>query len=290
MHPWHNEANYGQTTAQTRRQYFYVAPISSHPKQLTSKYGQGIEGPNKSIFFMTREEALFLLDDFFNNPYHLLPIIYEPSACCMINKFYAQLEQGQEGDAAAAALILSIAATSASFFSPNATKHNIFTSSEEAIEASVVWRQAALAILDDPQFPPEVSLERCQARTILAYVVVNAEGCSAHYRFLHACSVAVARDMSLHLIDSKASGDTSDDIPTREIKRRLWWHLASTDWLLGLVGGPLDGTCRFTLSLRLNASSPALISSLEARELTIIRRRYRQSTSLYCEPPQELKR
>ncbi|KAI0465746.1 hypothetical protein F4859DRAFT_347907 [Xylaria cf. heliscus] len=191
---------------------------------------------------MTREEALFLLRDFFENPYHLLPIIYEPSARSLINTFYTQLEQGHEGDPTAAALILSIASTSASFFSHNATTHNIFASTEEATQASVTWRETALTILDDPRFPSDGSLEKCQARTILAYVVCNVEGCSARYRFLHSCSVAIARDMSLHLMDSTTAADTTDDLPTREIKRRLWWHLVSTDWLLSLVGGPFDGT------------------------------------------------
>jgi hypothetical protein len=202
-----------------------------------------MEDSSKSAFIMTREEALVLLHDFFENPYHLLPIIYEPSARSLIHTFYTQLEQGQEGDPTAAALILSIASTSASFFSQNSSTHGMFSSTEEATQASVVWRQTALNLLDDSQFSSEGSLEECQARTILAYVVSNVEGCSARYRFLHSCSLAVARDMSLHLIDSTATPDTSDDIPTREIKRRLWWHLASTDWLLGLVGGPLDGTC-----------------------------------------------
>ncbi|KAJ8129813.1 hypothetical protein O1611_g3816 [Lasiodiplodia mahajangana] len=152
------------------------------------------------------------------------------------------VEQGYEGDPTAAALMLSIASTSASFFNNYDTTHTIFTSTEAATEASVVWRQTALTILDDPHFPTVGSLESCQARAILAYSVCNVEGCSARYRLLHSCSVAIARDISLHLIDSTVTTDTSDDAATREIKRRLWWHLAATDWLLGLVGGPLDGT------------------------------------------------
>ncbi|KAI1429034.1 hypothetical protein F5Y12DRAFT_589262 [Xylaria sp. FL1777] len=190
---------------------------------------------------MTREEALLLLRDFCENPYHLLPIIYEPSARSLIDTFYTQVEQDHEGDPTAAALILSIASTSASFFSSSST-HKIFASTEDADQASAAWRQSALAILDDSQFSTQGSLERCQARAIIAYIVSNVEGCSVRYRYLHSSSMAIARDMSLHLIDSPAMTDKSDDLPTREIKRRLWWHLASTDWLLSLVGGPLDGT------------------------------------------------
>ncbi|KAI1358177.1 hypothetical protein F5Y08DRAFT_125380 [Xylaria arbuscula] len=189
---------------------------------------------------MTREEALILLRDFCDNPYHFLPIICEPSTRCLINTFYSQVEKGYEGDSTIAALILSIASTSASFSSHD--NHKIFGSIEEADQASTIWRDKALALLDDTQFSTPSSLERCQARAIIAYVVSNVEGCSVRYRFLQSCTVAVARDMSLHLIDSPVTTDKSDDVPTREIKRRLWWHIATTDWLLSLVGGPLDGT------------------------------------------------
>lgn len=190
---------------------------------------------------MSREEALLLLRDFCDNPYHFLPVIYEPSARSLINTFYSQVEKGYEGDPSVAALILSIASTSASFSSHD--QDGIFGSLEEADQASTCWREKALALLDDTQFSTPSSLERCQARTIIAYVVSNVEGCSVRYRFLHSCAMAVARDMSLHLIDSPIATDKLDDVPTREIKRRLWWHLATTDWLLSLIGGPLDGTC-----------------------------------------------
>ncbi len=214
----------------------------SNYQSLAGKHAIWTEAPRKSVFIMTREEALLLLRDFSENPYHLLPIIYEPSARSLINTFYTQLEQGHEGDPTAAALILSIASASASFFH-HASVHRIFASIEEADEASASWRQSALTILDDSQFDTQGSLEKCQARAIIAYVVSNVEGPSFRYRYLHSCSIAIARDMSLHLIDSPTTTDKSDDFPTREIKRRLWWHLASTDWLLSLVGGPLDGTC-----------------------------------------------
>ncbi|KAI1318606.1 hypothetical protein F5Y16DRAFT_391754 [Xylariaceae sp. FL0255] len=227
---------------------FQVSAASS-PSSLraTGLNGNG-EEIIRSACLMTRDEALSLLNDFVENPYHMLPIIYKPFMCDRINKLYDQLEQsGSSGDPALAALILSIASTSASFFALNDASHNIFTSIEEANLASITWRQTALTILGDAH-SNHGSLEECQAWTILAYVVYNTEGCSAQFRFLHSCSIAVARDISLHLTDSLTSGKEVEDVPTKEIKRRLWWHLASTDWLLGLVGGPLDGT--YSIQLR----------------------------------------
>ncbi|KAI0402303.1 hypothetical protein F4802DRAFT_576647 [Xylaria palmicola] len=228
--------------SQIRRPRFHVAPTASHLSQPARRDGTSMEDVSRSALIMTREEALLFLHDFFENPYHLLPILYEPSVRSLVNTFYSQLEQGQEADPTVAALILSIASTSASFFNNDTTARYIFASTDEATQVSIAWRETALTILDDPRFPCNRSIEECQARTILAYVVSNVEGCSAQYRLLHSCSVAIARDIALHLVDSAATAETSDDGPTREMKRRLWWHLASTDWLLSFVGGPLDGT------------------------------------------------
>jgi len=239
----------GQVSLQARRIHFYVASVSSHLDNASGQYSARPEGIGKSTPIMTREEVLQLVQDFTENPYHLLPIIYEPHTRALINTFYTQLDLGAGGDPTIAALILSIASTSASFFVPDSSSHRIFASTEEATQASLIWRQSALNLLDDLQSSIRRSLEECQARAILAYVVSNVEGCSARFRFLHSCSISVARDMSLHLIDSSTTADSTDDPATREIKRRLWWHLASTDWLLSLVGGPLDGTCKCHLLL-----------------------------------------
>ncbi|KAI0198861.1 hypothetical protein F4808DRAFT_247205 [Astrocystis sublimbata] len=219
--------------------HIHVAAASSHPSLSAGVEKRELIG---SALLMTHAEALLFLRDFVENPFHMLPIIYEPSARSLIDTLYADLDEGRPGDPTAAALILSIASTSASFFAQNLKPNDVFSSTDEAAQASVAWRQTALILLEDTHSSPKTFAE-CQARTIIAYAVYNSEGCSARFRFLHSCSVAVARDMSLHLIDSSNNaGNNTADLPTKEIKRRLWWHLASTDWLLGLIGGPLDGT------------------------------------------------
>ncbi|KAI0595400.1 hypothetical protein F4775DRAFT_595351 [Biscogniauxia sp. FL1348] len=196
----------------------------------------------KVIWMMPQEEALLLLQDFVDNPYHLLPIIHEASTRSLINKVYSQLEHGEAVDLKCAALILGIAALSAQFFNGDMSSRHIFPTPEEAAQVSVAWSQSALSILEESCRSSRDSMEEVQARIILAYVIYNAEGCSSRFRFLHSCSLAAARDISLHLLDSPSMADKLGDLTTREIKRRLWWHLASTDWLLGLMGGPLDGT------------------------------------------------
>ncbi|KAI0150488.1 hypothetical protein GGR57DRAFT_184646 [Xylariaceae sp. FL1272] len=228
-------------TTRYDRLSFQIAPASSHYALLSHDVSLRKHLSRKALI-MTQQEALELLRDFLDNPFHLMPIIYEPAARNMINNFYSQLAQGRDVDPSTAALILSIASCSASFYNQNSAIYHYFTTTDEATDVSISWRDSALLILDDPDRPLSESLEEVQARAMIAYTVLNVEGCSARFRLLHASEIAVARDMSLHLVDSAARQDASDDCITREIKRRLWWHIASTDWLLGMVGGPLDGT------------------------------------------------
>ncbi|KAF9872004.1 hypothetical protein CkaCkLH20_10636 [Colletotrichum karsti] len=117
----------------------------------------------------------------------------------------------------------------------------MFPSSEEATQAALAWFKSALNILDQSQQIAYGSLEEVQARAIIAYLMYNFEGCSGRFRFLHSCSLAAAREGCVHLVDSP-SMEQQDDAITKEIKRRLWWHIVSTDWMLGLMGGPTDGT------------------------------------------------
>ena len=178
---------------------------------------------------MSKDEALSLLRDFLENSYHLLPVIHEASARALIDDFYACLSNGQLVDPAHAGLILSISATSAYFWNTGASSYCSFPSPAVASMRSLAWRKSAFEVLDGSR--SITSLEDVQARTILSYLIYNTEGLSARSRFLHGGTLAAARDIGLHLVDSPRSEQVGD-APTREIKRRLWWHLASTDWLV----------------------------------------------------------
>ncbi|KAI8211166.1 putative transcription factor lepB [Colletotrichum sp. SAR 10_76] len=104
-----------------------------------------------STWLMTREEAMSLLDDFTNNPFHMLPIIHAPTTRAMIDTFYNTLSEGEDPSAAQAALILSIAATSAFFFNENSKAFSTFASSEDATQTALAWFRSALNILDQSQ-------------------------------------------------------------------------------------------------------------------------------------------
>ncbi|KAJ3961582.1 hypothetical protein N0V92_001714 [Colletotrichum tropicale] len=94
----------------------------------------------------------------------------------MIDTFYNTLSEGEDPSAAQAALILSIAATSAFFFNENSKAFSTFASSEDATQAALAWFRSALNILDQSQQITYGCLAEVQARTILAYLIYNFEG------------------------------------------------------------------------------------------------------------------
>ncbi|KAK2060064.1 hypothetical protein LY76DRAFT_604275 [Colletotrichum caudatum] len=217
---------------------YHVANVSQFPKTPASIAPGQTPTDHSDIrleaWLMTHEEALLLLQDFVDNPFHLLTIIYAPAARLIIDNFYRGLASSEEPNPAHAALILSIAASSAFFYHENSKSRNSFASTEEATQTALNWLKSALNILEKPRTSHSNCLEEVQARSVLSYLVYNIEGCSAFFRFMHGCSLVTAREIGLHLIDSPSSSAQQDDVITREIKRRLW--------MLGWMGGPTDGT------------------------------------------------
>lgn len=80
-------------------------------------------------------------------------------------------------------------------------------------------------------------------------------------RSLHGAALTVARDIGLHKIDSpdRRPVQGKDGVVMTEIKRRLWWHVASTDWLLSISGGPQEG-CYLVHTRHMHVNRPRNIT------------------------------
>ncbi|KAK3361301.1 hypothetical protein B0T24DRAFT_539615, partial [Lasiosphaeria ovina] len=209
---------------------------------------------SRPIWLPSREHALALLDDYLDaasSPHGLLNVVHVPWLRAVVTDFYARpfQELGQSGSevyttTCHAALILGVAATAAFFWEePRAgesgTRHP-FESRGHAEHFLRLWRKAAWDLLDQARRAATAiaggSLVEVQAVLVLADLIYNMEGCSTLFRQFHSTALAVAREAKLHLVDSA----TADCAMLREIKRRVWWYIASTDWLMGPMGGPSD--------------------------------------------------
>ncbi|KAK7952842.1 uncharacterized protein PG986_008570 [Apiospora aurea] len=213
-------------------------------KDSPAKYQITRSGSQQSpTWLMSRKEALALFHDFVDNAYHLLHILQMDATRLIIHQFYDRIETDIIASASPdhAALILGIAATTAFFWDARVPCQHPFESEKAAQQAALTWRLSALDLLGVVQKSGIASLEAAQAYAIIAYLYYNVDGQSAQFRLLHAGSVAACRELSMHLVDGPGGG-SDDDAAIREVKRRLWWHVAATDWMLAQCGGPLDGT------------------------------------------------
>lgn len=155
--------------------------------------------------------------------------MHPPLVQAMIEDVYTQLRQGHKISLGSAALILSISAASACVWDDDFPPSYNFASEVDAAAQCVVWRCAAWDLLDQAQRASLNSVDAIQARLILADVLYNIEGTTSRFRYIQSCARAAAYEIRLHLTD--LPGNTSTDTPVlREMKRRLWWYIAATDW------------------------------------------------------------
>ncbi|KAL2219659.1 hypothetical protein M432DRAFT_545861 [Thermoascus aurantiacus ATCC 26904] len=118
------------------------------------------------------------------------------------------------------------------------------TLNESAKSLFEVWFEHALFLLTKPPVP--ASTEALQSYTILAHLLAQIDGFSGTFNLVMMSSLRTAREMRIHRLDTPRNREgrrrTGADMVDIEIKRRMWWHLVSSDWLLANIGGPQEGT------------------------------------------------
>lgn len=238
----------------------------------------------RSIWLPSKEGILALLDDYLQGQHLFLGIIDPLATRQLIDQVYSQLPRRKGFRLSHVALLLSIAATSAFFWEKeDARLKYSFSSAFDAANWSVFWRNSAWDVLDQLRRDVTGSLEELQATCILAQLISQIEGCPSRYRRLQGNAITIAREISLHVIDAPNAflpwdkhPDDGNDInnyqacdteAVREIKRRVWWHLAGTDWLLSVMGGPLYKA--YTINpLHMNVRYPRNINDDGLQNLT----------------------
>lgn len=187
---------------------------------------------HRCVDLPSREEAVALFQDYLDNSdFRFGNVMHAPSVQAMIGEVYARLRQGHRVDLGSAALILSVCAASAFFWDGDreVPAHFSFGSEDHAAAQSHAWRAVAWDLLDQAQRAAAHSLDALQARLVLADVVYNLEGTTSRFRYVHACARSMAYELKLHVVDLPGR-ETTDGPFLREMKRRLWWFIAATDW------------------------------------------------------------
>lgn len=190
----------------------------------------------RQVLLPTKEEALSLYDNYINSVGALYHILHFPTTRRLIESMYTRLAVAQEKVSHAhIALVLAIVATGAYFWTPaSAAPKPTFHSTTQSEHCSMLWTKWTMDVLENNRRTVFPAVEDLQATILICHLITNIEGFTARTRFLYSTSLNMARDMGLHLIDSprnRLKGANSDDgFIALEVKRRLWWYCAASDW------------------------------------------------------------
>ncbi|PHH73482.1 hypothetical protein CDD83_4722 [Cordyceps sp. RAO-2017] len=200
----------------------------------------------KCIWMPRREEFHILGQKYTADLSYLHHVIHSPSLPNMIDTFYDGLDQGTGVDFGMLLLLLAICGSTTYSWTPLDSTRCLYASIAEAGSQTTAWLKAALDMVDQVHRMAHASLEGIQGMIILFFVVCNLEGISFRARSLLAQSIAMGRELCLHLIDhsgnSVAKESASMDSVRAEMGRRVWWYLAASDWMLAQFSVPQEGT------------------------------------------------
>ncbi|PQE13532.1 C6 zinc finger domain protein [Rutstroemia sp. NJR-2017a WRK4] len=116
----------------------------------------------------------------------------------------------------------------------------------QSLTVSRRWTLLAQSALAAANYVTEPTLETIQCVLLIAQHLLPNVGGIAIFRVLFSTALHSARSLALDRVDlainKKRREGTRIDYVELETKRRIWWHITATDWILSFMSGPQCGT------------------------------------------------
>ncbi|KKK14092.1 hypothetical protein P175DRAFT_0470906 [Aspergillus ochraceoroseus IBT 24754] len=195
---------------------------------------------NLTAFLPQKADTMDLLKYYFNYINHLYRIIVPQLAEEQINEVYQCVESGLPLNINYLALLFALIGSSL----------YLQLSIESSAHAEICSQKFSFltgAALTQANYVSYPTIEGLQASLVVFHNLSNVHCCnSVSAIFMLGSLVSQAKNMMLHRIDTHVSREQRDvhgyNFMELEIKRRLWWDIASFDWLLGFLSGPQEWT------------------------------------------------
>ena len=100
------------------------------------------------VWLPPRKEAITIFENYASNLHHLQLIVHIPKVRSLIDDLYIRLDQGQQAEPSHVALVLSILAATAFHWIPNWDDGSVFSTIDDAAQASLFWTSAAHKVSD----------------------------------------------------------------------------------------------------------------------------------------------
>ncbi|KAI1135480.1 hypothetical protein F5Y05DRAFT_421424 [Hypoxylon sp. FL0543] len=158
---------------------------------------------------------------------------------------YLRLHRNETVPVSQAALLLSIFGLSAFFYRPS-EESEVAATEQDAVNLSKALGKGALDVLDHSRRKTSGTLEDVQAYILMSFVLFHLDGFSTRGRLLLTTAASIASGLRLHRLDAEGESPSSDEggVPISidlEVKRRVFWHIMSEDWLHSTISGPSEG-------------------------------------------------
>lgn len=189
-------------------------------------------------------DTMRLFQVYFQYLGHVQNIIYEPHARILVDEAYDQIVNISATTAPRGlALMLSVLALATILEPVDGNLASAIAILKERLVLFAAYIRMAMDCLEQHRRRADHTLENVQALILLSFGIHHTETFSPRYRVLLAEAIAVSHSLGLHVVDrvpvrrgySKVDGDPV----TQEIKRRVWWYLAATDW----ASSKAEGEC-----------------------------------------------
>ncbi|PVH76458.1 hypothetical protein DL98DRAFT_292932 [Cadophora sp. DSE1049] len=191
----------------------------------------------------SRSQGEVLLNYYFDHVNWIYHIIHKPTVRKLFDTLYTDIEMGRMPDYGHLSLIATLFALSAYFCGHTS---GLYFKPSEAMNYSRRWTLLAQEALSAANCLANPTVETLQSLILIAAHMMANIGAIATLRTLSATIMHAARTMSLHTLDTprnkKLRESTTVDHVDLEVKRRLWWHIASTDWMLSFMSGAQCGS------------------------------------------------
>jgi hypothetical protein len=143
------------------------------------------------------------------------------------------MNRGESIPLGEAALFLSMFSVAALFYLPQETSEKGTVELNSAC-LSKTFSKCATDVLEISRRMTSGSIEDVQACVLMSYTTYHLEGFSTRCRFFSTTAIAIAKDLRLHQLDARGHFCTQETALREaiglEVKRRLFWHIVSTDW------------------------------------------------------------
>ncbi|OQU99094.1 hypothetical protein CLAIMM_04781 [Cladophialophora immunda] len=165
--------------------------------------------------------------------------LHVPSARALVEESYARLANSLEVSTDVLTFLFCIFASS-SFHVCHAHIHHTPKGLIDSARWAVVWKMTASDLIFDKRAMFSTSLLSLQSVSIMLLLAWNSGGQSAEFQALKSIALQKAIQMGIYKLDAGYGAQDGNGIEM-ELKRRLWWHLAASDWLVASVPGLQEG-------------------------------------------------